>query len=178
MGLAGRYASAVLQLAEERGAVDAVAADLARLADMMAESDDLRRLVRSPIISRDDQRRAMAAVMEKAGMDALSRDFIGLLARKRRLFALADIIAAYRALLAENRGEIGAEVVAARELTEGQREALKQALKKTMGREVTVNERVDPSLLGGLVVRVGSRMLDNSLRTKLQHLHLAMKGIG
>lgn len=177
-GLADRYAAAVFELAEESKALDTVADELALLDRMIAESVDLRRLIRSPVISRADQRRAMDAVLDHAGVGDLTRRFIGLLARNRRLFALPDMIAAYRDRLAGRRGETAAVVVSAKALTEAQSKAVGEALNKAVGTKVAVDERVDPSLLGGLVVRVGSRMIDSSLSTKLQRLRLAMKGVG
>ena len=177
-GLAGRYATALFELAEEEKQLDRVAQDLADLAHMIDTSPDLRRLVRSPVISRDDQGRAMAEILNKAGMSELVRNFVGVIARNRRLFALPSMIAAYRSLLAARRGEATAEVVSARALTKKQLEAIAGQLKKTVGTKVAVSTRIDAGLLGGLVVKVGSRMFDSSLRTKLQRLRFAMKGIG
>ena len=177
-GLAGRYASALFELAAEDKAIDVVAADLAALSDMLAESHDLQRLVRSPVLTRAEQSRAVAALLERAGAADLTRRFIGLLAERRRLFVLADIVAAFNQLLAAHRGEIRAEVTTAVALDDGQVSAIEAALKRSIGGDVAVETKVDDALLGGLVVRVGSRMVDASMRTKLQRLHLAMKGIG
>ncbi len=177
-GLAGRYATAVFEMAEADGALDRVADDLERLAAMIHASDDLTRLIRSPVISRQDQMRAMAALMENSGMDELSVRFVGVVAQNRRLFVLPDMIAAYRALLAAHRGEASVEVISAKTLTEKQRTAIGGALKKAVGAKVALDVKVDSGLLGGLIVRVGSRMFDSSLNTKLQHLRLAMKGVG
>jgi len=177
-GLAGRYATALFDLAVEEKALDAVAADLAALEAALEESPDLVRLVRSPVLSRAEQRRAMAAVLEAAGAAPLTAKFIGVLAEHRRLFVLGAIIAAFDARLATHRGEVRAEVAAPSALTKTQRTRIRAALKKAVGGKVAVEETVDESLLGGLVVRVGSRMVDASLRTKLQRLHLAMKGVG
>ncbi len=175
-GLAGRYAAALFELAEDRDALDAVAGDLRDLQAMLGESADLRRLIRSPVLSREDQGGAIVAVAERAGFDRLSVQFLGLLAHKRRLFVLPEIIAVYRVMLAHHRGEVSAELVSAVALSEAQTEAVKQQLAAAMGQTVTLATAVDPGLLGGLVVRVGSRMIDASLRTKLQRLELAMKG--
>lgn len=176
-GLGGRYATALFELAHESKVLDPVAADLAALDRMLAESEDLRRLVASPVITRDEQDRAMTAILASMGAHDLTRRVVGLMARKRRLFALADVIRAYRRLLAARRGEVAAEVTSAHALTADQHADLAAALKRALGREVAVETRVDPALIGGLVVQVGSRMIDNSLRTKLQRLQFAMKGI-
>jgi F-type H+-transporting ATPase subunit delta len=177
-GLSQRYSQALFELADEERALEAVANDLDSLSAMIASSDDLNRLIRSPVISRADQLRAMTALVEAAGMHALTGKFIGLLARNRRLFVLPGIIRAFRDLLARRRGETAAEVTSAHQLSEAHLEALAAALKKVVGTEVSIVDRVDPSILGGLVVKVGSRMVDSSLSAKLQRLRLAMKGIG
>ncbi len=177
-GLAGRYASALFDLADAEKALDAVAEDLSVLGLMIDESDDLRRLLRSPVISRQEQGNALLAVMEKAGMNQLTQNFTGVIAQNRRLFALQDMIGAYQAILAAYRGETTAEVVSAKELTDAQKTALSDALKKAVGTNVSVDAKVDPGLLGGLIVKVGSQMVDSSLNTKLQQLRLAMKGVG
>jgi len=177
-GLGGRYARALFELAHEAKALDAIAADLGRIEAQLDASDDLSRLVASPVLSRADQGRAMAAILAAMDVHALVRSTVGLMAEKRRLFALADVIRSYRRLLAQRRGELAAEVTAARELGAEQRDAIAEALRSALGRAVTVETRVDPALIGGLVVRVGSRMIDSSLRTKLQRLQFAMKGIG
>jgi F-type H+-transporting ATPase subunit delta len=177
-GLAGRYATALFELADADKLLDRVVEDLGHLDAMIGDSDDLSRLVRSPVISRGDQTRAMTAIMEKAGMDALTQRFVGMVARNRRLFALSDMIAAFLALVAARRGEVTADVTSAIELTDGEQESLVAALKKAMGAKVAVTAHVDETLLGGLIVKVGSRMIDSSLSTKLQQLRLAMKGIG
>jgi len=177
-GLAGRYAAAIFELAEAEKALDAVADDLAVFGRMIEASDDLRRLVRSPVVSRDEQEKAVLAIADKAGMNKLTQNFVGVIAQNRRLFALPDMIGAYHAILASHRGEATVEVVSAKELTDAQLNALSGALKKAVGSKVTVDAKIDPGLLGGLIVKVGSRMVDSSLRTKLQQLHLAMKGVG
>jgi F-type H+-transporting ATPase subunit delta len=177
-GLADRYAAALFELAEERGELDGIAQDLSGLTAMLDDSPDLTRLVRSPILSRAEQAQAMAALLERAGAQALTRNFVALLAEKRRLFALAHIIEAFRAKLAAHRGEISAEVTSAAALKPAQLEAIKSALKHAVGRDVTLAGQIDPGLIGGLVVRVGSRMIDSSLRTKLLNLQLSMKEVG
>lgn len=175
-GLAGRYAVALFELAQEQDALDVVAGDLHSLRAMLAESADLERLIRSPVLSRDEQARALTAVGERAGFAPLTLQFLGLLAHKRRLFALPDVIEAYDAMLAEHRGEVGAEVVSAVPLSEEQLESVKRQLTAAVGQTVKLSSAVDPSLLGGLVVRVGSRMIDASIRTKLHRLELVLKG--
>ncbi len=177
-GLAGRYAVALFELADEAGAFDAVADDLRGLRSLVGESADLARLIRSPIIGRDAQMRGMAALMVEAGAHALTQKFVGMVAANRRLFALPVMATAFLALLAERRGEVSAEVVSASPLSDGQMGELSTALKGVLGATVSLSAKVDPALIGGLVVRVGSRMFDSSINTKLQRLRLAMKGVG
>ncbi|MDX5360646.1 MAG: F0F1 ATP synthase subunit delta [Alphaproteobacteria bacterium] len=174
-GVGGRYATALFDLAREDDRLDAVARDLDALAQMLDGSADLRRLVSSPVFSREDQAAGIQSVAEKAGFDDLTRRFLGLVAANRRLFALDRMIAGYRALLRAHRGEISADVVSATPLTEKQLDDLRAELKAAMGRDVQVDVSVDDSLLGGLIVKVGSRMIDSSIRTKLRNLQLAMK---
>lgn len=177
-GVSGRYASALYDLADEKGALDAVAGDLANLQKMIDDSDDFRRFIKSPILSRKDQSGGIAAIAEKAQLSPITRKFLGLVAHNRRLFALPGMIKGYRAILADRRGQATAEVTSAAPLSDSQRMSLEGQLKKTVGKNVDVVAKVDPSILGGLIVRVGSRMVDSSLRSKLQRLKLAMKGVG
>jgi len=177
-GLAERYAAALFELADERRALDAVAGDLRELRAMLHQSSDLLRLVRSPVLSRAEQGRAMAALAESAGLSKLTADFIAIAARNRRLFAVPAMIEAYLAKLAARRGEVTAEIVAAHKLTAAQEDALGEQLRRVVGSRVTIDVRVDPSLLGGMVVKIGSRMVDGSLTGQLQRLQLSMKGIG
>jgi F-type H+-transporting ATPase subunit delta len=174
--LAGRYAVALFELAREQEVLDAVAGDLHNLRDLIAESADLERVIRSPVLSRDEQARALGALGDRAGFHRLTKQFLGLLAHKRRLFALPDVIEAYDAMLAEHRGEVGGEVVSAVPLSAGQIESVQQHLAAAVGQTVKLSTSVDPNLLGGLVVRIGSRMIDASIRTKLHQLELALKG--
>ncbi len=176
-GLAERYATALFALADERKLLDVMAADLRALRDLIAESADLRRLIRSPVLARAAQGKAIAAIAAAAGADPLTRNFLGLLARNRRLFALPEMIKHFLATLALRRGEVTAEVTVAQALTPAQLERLGDELRKSVGRKVTVDLRIDPKLLGGLVVRLGSRMVDASLESKLHRLEMAMKGI-
>jgi F-type H+-transporting ATPase subunit delta len=175
-GVAGRYALALFELARDDDVLDAVAADLGSFKTLLDDSADLRRLIRSPVISREDQGRALTSLAERAGFGELTTKFFGVVAEHRRLYALPEVIEAYGAMLAEHKGEVGAELVSAVPLQEQQVAALKDQLSAAVGKEVMLSARVDPGLLGGLVVRVGSRMLDASLRTKLRQLELVMKG--
>lgn len=176
--LAGRYASALLDLADEKKALDQVSGDLQTLRAMIAESEDLRRLLNSPIVTREEQRDAMAALMDRAGIAELTRRFVLVVAQNHRLFALPAMIDGYLSELARRRGEITAEVSSARSLSDAQQAALLEALRGAVGGKVQLDLKVDPALIGGLVVKVGSRMIDSSLRSKLQRLQLAMKGVG
>jgi F-type H+-transporting ATPase subunit delta len=174
--LAERYAAALFDLADEARALDPVASDLRQLRDMLAASPDLSRLVRSPVLSREAQGKAIAALAQEAGLSLLVRHFLAVVARNRRLFAVPAMIEAYLAKLAERRGEVTAEVTAAQALSEAQLGVLSEQLRRTIGRRVSVDVRVDPALLGGMIVKVGSRMIDGSLRSSLHRLQLAMKG--
>jgi len=176
--LAGRYATALFELADADNALEAVSGDLETIGAMIEGSDDLTRLIRSPVISREDQSRAMDAVLEAAEIGELTQKFIGVVAANRRLFALPSMIKSFVKLLADRRGETTAEVVSASELSDSQLNAVKNSLKKAMGVDVAIDAKVDEEILGGLVVRVGSRMVDSSLKTKLDQLRFAMKGIG
>lgn len=175
-GLAGRYATALFELAAESKTLDAVANDLARLHVLIAGSADLARLVRSPVFTREEQGRAIDAVLARLGVNPLTKNFVGLLAAKRRLFALPGIVTAFQTLLANLRGEMSAEVTSAQALKPEQRVALIGTLKDAMKRDMRLTERVDPSLLGGLVVKVASRQIDSSLKSKLVRLERAMRG--
>lgn len=176
--LAERYAVALFDLAEERRALDEVASDLRQLRAMLAASRDLVRLTRSPVLSRLEQARAIGALARNAELSPLVRDFLAVVANNRRLFAVPAMIEAYLAELARRRGEITAAVTTARPLNETQLEALGEQLLHTVGRRVTVDARVDPRLIGGMIVKVGSRMIDASVESKLRRLQLAMKGVG
>ena len=176
-GLAERYAIALFDLADERKALDEVAGDLRGLRDLIGESADLKRLIRSPVLARSAQGKAIDALAARIALQPLTRNFLGLLAQNRRLFALPEMIARFLATLAFRRGEVTAEVVAAQELTPRQLDTLGDQLRKAVGQKVAVDVRVDPSLLGGLVVKLGSRMVDASLKSKLHRLEMAMKGI-
>lgn len=179
----GRYASALYELARDQKAVPSVEAELAKFSTILDANPDLQRLVRSPVFTSDEQTKAISAVLAKAGIGGIAANFLKLLAKNRRLFAVADMIKAFRAIAAKERGEVVAEVASANPLTDAQIADLKSTLqgfvtKQALGRDVTIHSKVDPSLLGGLVVKVGSRMIDSSLKTKLSTLKVAMKGTG
>jgi F-type H+-transporting ATPase subunit delta len=176
-GLAERYAKALFELADDRKVLDDVATDLRALRGLIDESADFRRLIRSPVLSRVEQAKAVAALAQRLGFSALTRNFLGVVASNRRLFALPGVIAGYLKELGARRGEVTAEVTAAKPLTPAQTEAVSEQLRKVVGGKVAVDLRIDPSLIGGLVVKVGSRMVDASLKSKLARLQLAMKGV-
>lgn len=171
---AERYARALFELANEEGALDAVAGDLTAIVGLIGESADLARLVRSPVFSREQQGKAMAEILSTAGAAPLTQKFIGLVAENRRLFMLPQIAKAFRLLLAKQRGEISADVKAAHALTDAQVADLKATLKAAYGKEPQLTVTVDPSLIAGLVVQVGSKMIDSSLKTKLLNLKTAL----
>lgn len=176
--VAQRYAAALYDLADEKGAIDTVAADLNSLQAMIGASDDFRRFIKSPIINRGDQSKGIAALADKAQLSPISRQFLGLVTVNRRLFALPDMIRGFNAILADRRGNASAEVTAAVALSDSQTMALTEALKKSLGRNVQLVTKVDLSILGGLIVKAGSRMVDSSIKSKLQRLKLALKGVG
>ena len=173
--MAGRYASALFDLAKEGSAIDAVAADLERFDALIAASADLNRMVRSPVFSADEQIGALAAVLERAGIGGLTAKFLKLITSNRRLFAVRDMVRAYRKLVAADKGEATADVTVAEALKDEHLNALRAALKSVSGKDVDLNVKVDPTIIGGLVVKLGSRMVDTSLRTKLNAIRHAMK---
>ena len=177
-GLTGRYAAALFELADEGKALDAVAEDLVALQNALGASADMTRLVRSPVLDRDQQWKAMSALLDKMDANDLTKKFLGVVTANRRLFVLSGIIRAYLEELASRRGEVTADVVSAHPLSDTQVKALEDSLKKALGGKVAIASRIDPSILGGLIVKVGSRMIDSSLRTQLQKLKFAMKGAG
>jgi len=177
-GVAERYASSLFELALEAGSVDKVGADLDRFQVLLDESEDLRRLVASPVFSAEEQQKAIVVVADKVGITGLVGNFLKVVAGNRRLFALPGMIRAYREIAAAHRGEITAEVTSAYALSTAQETELKSALKGVTGKDVAIAVTVDPSLLGGLIVKVGSRQIDTSLRTKLSTLKLALKEVG
>jgi len=174
--VAGRYASALFELATDEGKVAEVEGDLAKFQALCDESADLRRMIRSPVIDAQDQGKALATVLTKAGAGPTTVNFFKLLARNRRLFAATDVVRSFRALAARARGEVMAEVTAAAALSEAHVATLKSTLKASVGKDVTLVEKVDPSILGGLIVKLGSRMIDTSLKTKLDTMKAGLKG--
>ena len=176
-GLQGRYALAVFDLAVENNALQDVEADLASMRALLSDSADFNTLVSSPIVTRDEQQKGVEAVAKAAGFSKLTSDFLGVLAANRRLVALESIIEAFEKLVADHRGEVNANVVSAAKLSSAQMKSLQKNLKSAIGRDVMIDQVVDESLLGGLKVKVGSRMIDSSLKTKLDNLAIAMKGV-
>ena len=177
-GVSGRYATALFELARDEKSIDAVKADLDKFDAMLNDSTDLKRLVRSPVFAAETQARAISAVLDKAGISGISANFLKVLTANRRLFAVADVIRAFNALVAKFKGEASADVTVAEPLSDKNLDALKSALTTISGKDVTLNVKVDPSIIGGLVVKLGSRMVDSSLRTKLNSIKHAMKEAG
>ena len=177
-GMAGRYATALFELALESNAVEAMKTDLETFDRLVADSADLTRLVRSPVFTAEEQLRALSGVLERAGISGLAAKFLKLIASNRRLFAVRDVIKAYRALVATHKGEVSAEVTVAEPLNNTHLTAIRDALKAVTRKNVEVNVRIDPAIIGGLVVKLGSRMVDSSLRTKLNAIKHAMKEVG
>jgi F-type H+-transporting ATPase subunit delta len=175
-GMAGRYANALFELALEEKALDTVKSDLEKFDALIAESADLNRLVRSPVYGADEQLKALSAILDKAGIGGLAANFLRVITTNRRLFAVRDMIRAFRMLVAKHRGEVSADVTVAEALNDSNLEALKGALKSvTGGKDIDLNVKIDPAIIGGLVVKLGSRMVDSSLRTKLNAIKFAMK---
>ena len=173
--MAGRYATALFELARDANAIDPVKADLERFDALVAESADLERLVRSPVFSADEQLHALSAVLDRAGIGGLAAQFLKLVTSNRRLFAVRDMVRGYRELVAVHKGETTAEVTVAEQLKDDHVAALRGALKAVSGKDVDLNITVDPAIIGGLVIKLGSRMVDSSLRTKLNSIKHAMK---
>jgi F-type H+-transporting ATPase subunit delta len=177
-GVSGRYATALFELARDEKSIDAVKADLDAFAAMLADSDDLKRLVRSPVFSAGTQSKALAAVLDKAGISGISANFLKVLTANRRLFAVGGVIRAFNALVAKYKGQATADVTVAEALSDKNLDALKVALKAVTGKDVALNVKIDRSIIGGLVLKLGSRMVDSSLRTKLNSIKHAMKEAG
>lgn len=175
-GLAGRYAVALFDLARESDAIDGVAKSLATLRSGLSESTDLSALIASPVVGRGDAANAVKAVAAAMKLDALTTKFLGVLAENRRLAELPKMIDAYDAIVAAHRGEVTAKVTSAHPLSAGQLEELTANLKSRVGRDVNVATTVDPAILGGLVVQLGSQLIDGSIRTRLNSFAQAMKG--
>jgi F-type H+-transporting ATPase subunit delta len=175
-GMAGRYAGALFELALEDKAVDTVKADLEQFDALVASSTDLTRLVRSPVFGVEDQLKALSAILDKAGIKGLAANFLRVITTNRRLFALRDIVRGYRALVARHKGEVSAQITVAEKLSDTNLDALKGALKSvTGGKDIDLDIKIEPAIIGGLIVKIGSRMVDSSLRTKLNAIKFAMK---
>ncbi|AHD08654.1 F0F1 ATP synthase subunit delta [Phaeobacter gallaeciensis] len=177
-GIAARYATAIFEIAEESKALDSLETSINDLSAALADSEDLRDLITSPLVSRQEQGTAITAIAKKMGLDPVLSNALTLMAEKRRLFVLPALLDALRARLAETRGEITADVTSAKALTKTQSEKLAKTLAERTGKKVVINATVDESIIGGLVVKVGSKMIDNSIRSKLNSLQNAMKEVG
>ena len=177
-GIAGRYATAVFELAKEGKDLAAVEKDLSALDAALTDSADLRELIASPVYSRDQQAAAMAAVAKKMRLGATVSNTIALMASKRRLFALPQMIGSVKALIAREKGEVTAEVVSAKALTKAQTDKLAKTLKSKFGKDIRINATVDENIIGGLIVKVGSKMIDSSIASKLSKLQNTMKEVG
>jgi F-type H+-transporting ATPase subunit delta len=174
-GVATRYASALFEVAREANAVDAVAADLDRFDGMIQSSSDLQRLIRNPVFTAEEQSGAVVALLQRAGITGLVANFVRLIASKRRLFALPDMIRAFRELVATSKGIVRAHVTLAEQPSDRALNDIKAALRDVAKAEINLDVKIDPSLIGGLIVKMGSRMVDASVRTKLNSIRLAMK---
>jgi F-type H+-transporting ATPase subunit delta len=175
-GMAGRYATALFELARDEKAVDAVKKDLDQFDALVSGSTDLNRLVRSPVFDADVQLRALSAILAKAGITGLAANFLRVITTNRRLFAVRDMIRAYRTLVARHKGEVTAQVTVAEPLGDKNLDAIKSALKSVTGsKDIDLDVQVEPAIIGGLIVKIGSRMVDSSLRTKLNSIKFAMK---
>jgi F-type H+-transporting ATPase subunit delta len=173
--VAERYAGALFDLARESNSVESIEHALDKFLGLLRDSDDLRRFVLSPMFSTADQEQGLSAILKPIGITGLARDFLLLLAKNRRLFAVENVIKAYKSLCAKARGEVEAEVISAVPLTNAQTQDLTDTLRQKLGKTPRLTATVDPKLLGGLIVRVGSQMIDTSLRTKLKNLEKVMK---
>ncbi|MEM9147749.1 MAG: F0F1 ATP synthase subunit delta [Pseudomonadota bacterium] len=176
--VAGRYATALFELASDAGTLETVEQDAAALTAALADSAELTSVIRSPVYGRDEQGAAMAAMAQAMGLSDTMRNLMGLMAAKRRLFVLPEVLEIFGELLAEHRGEVTADVTAARLLSDAQIESIKSTLAASLSRQVKLNITIDPAILGGLIVKVGSRMIDTSLRSKLNGLQNAMREVG
>ena len=176
-GMAGRYATALFELARDANSIDAVKGDLERFDALLKDSADLNRLVRSPVFSADEQLQALSAVLDRAGIGGLAAQFLKLVTANRRLFAVREMIKAFRELVAQHKGEATAQVIVAEKLKDEHLDTLRKALQSISGKQVDLDVKIDPAIIGGLVVKLGSRMVDTSLRTKLNAIRHAMKEV-
>jgi len=176
-GMAGRYATALFELARESNAIEQIQRDLTTFDALIAANPDLQRLVRSPVFGADEQEKALAAVLEKAGISSTAANFLRVVTANRRLFAVRDMIRGFNKRVAAHKGEVTAQVTVAEQLSDARMGEIRDALKQVTGKDVQVDVDVDPSIIGGLKVKLGSRMIDASLRTKLNSIKLAMKEV-
>ena len=177
-GIADRYATAIFEIAEENKSLDSLESGISDLSAALNESEDFRTLIQSPLIARSEQRGAIMAIAEKMGLEESLKNALGLMADRRRLFVLPQLLRALRDRIATSRGEVTADVVTAQELSADQKKKLAETLKSNVGKTVTLNTTVDESLIGGMIVQVGSKMIDTSIRSKLSQLQNAMKEVG
>ena len=177
-GIAARYATAVYEIAKESDTVSDLEKGIDELSTVLEESAELQNLINSPVVSRGDQGQAIAAIAAKMGLNSVLSNTLALMAENRRLFVLPQLVEKLRALIAEEKGEVTADVVSAKALTKTQSDKLAKTLKQRVGKDVKINATVDESLIGGLVVKVGSKMIDTSIRSKLNSLQNAMKEVG
>lgn len=177
-GIAARYATAVFELAKEDNSVDRIETDLDALEAALTDSADFRDLIHSPVYTRDEQAAALATLGKKMDLSPVMANVLGLMAQKRRLFVLPQLVTTLRAVIAEDKGEVTADVVSAKALTKAQSEKLSKTLSERVGKDVKINASVDESLIGGLIVKVGSKMIDTSVASKLNSLQNAMKEVG
>ncbi len=176
-GMAGRYANALFELARDKSELERVETDLTGFLGLLNESDDLKRLVASPVFGAEEQEKAVGAIAEKAGFGALTQNLLHVITRNRRLSHVEDIIKGFKSLLAHHRGEVTAEVTSAAALSDEQKTKLTAALKESAGQNIELLTKVDPSILGGLIVKIGSQQIDDSLRTKLNNINKRMKEV-
>ena len=177
-GIADRYATAIFEIAEENKSLDSLESGISDLSAALNESEDFRTLIQSPLIARSEQRGAIMAIAEKMGLEESLKNALGLMADRRRLFVLPQLLRALRERIATSRGEVTADVITAQELSADQKKKLAETLKANVGKTVTLNTAVDESLIGGMIVQVGSKMIDTSIRSKLSQLQNAMKEVG
>lgn len=177
-GIAARYATAIFEIAQENQNLDSLETSIGDLATALSESAELRSLIKSPLVSRGEQESAITAIAAKMGLNEVLAKALSLMAQKRRLFVVPQLISALRELIAQERGEVTAEVTSAKALTKTQSEKLASTLKERVGKTVTINSTVDESLIGGLIVKVGSKMIDTSIKSKLAALQNTMKEVG
>ncbi len=177
-GIAARYATAIYEIAKEEKALAALEDDINTLQSALSDSEDFRALISSPVYTREEQEKAISALSQKMGLTGTMANTLALMAQKRRLFVVPNLLATLRDIIAEEKGEVTADVVSAKALTKEQADSLAKTLKASTGKTVTLNATVDESLIGGLVVKVGSRMIDTSIRSKLNSLQNAMKEVG